>query len=77
MSLHGSWNRARKQGYEAVSLNFQADGTIFEHKFITGFQKDEDVIGRPVDVADGPDGAVYASDDYAGSIYKVVYDSSN
>ena len=36
-------------------------------------QVDEDVIGRPVDVAEGPDGAFYISDDFAGSIYRVVY----
>lgn len=73
VALHGSWNRSRKQGYEVVSLHFQPDGTIAERPFATGFEKDEDVIGRPVDVAEGPDGAVYISDDYTGSIYRVVY----
>ena len=29
------------------------------------------MIGRPVDVAEGPDGAFYVSDDYAGVIYRV------
>ena len=38
-----------------------------------GFEVDEDVIGRPVDVLDGPDGALYISDDYAGAIYRVSY----
>ncbi|MFP6605127.1 MAG: sorbosone dehydrogenase family protein, partial [Myxococcota bacterium] len=33
----------------------------------------EDVIGRPVDVAEGPDGAIYVSDDYAGAIWRVAY----
>ena len=32
----------------------------------TGFERDDDVIGRPVDVAEGADGAIYVSDDYAG-----------
>jgi mono/diheme cytochrome c family protein len=31
------------------------------------------VIGRPVDVAEGPDGAFYVSDDYAGAIYRVAF----
>ena len=50
-----------------------ADGQIEERDFLTGFlgASDDDVIGRPVDVAEGPDGAVYVSDDYAGSIYRV------
>ena len=30
------------------------------------------MIGRPVAVAEGPDGALYISDDYAGVIYRVA-----
>ncbi|MGI2324718.1 MULTISPECIES: PQQ-dependent sugar dehydrogenase [unclassified Methylococcus] len=73
VALHGSWNRSKKQGYEVVSLHFGADGRIAERPFMTGFNIDEDVIGRPVDVAEGPDGAIYVSDDYAGAIYRVLY----
>ena len=73
VALHGSWNRTEKQGYEVVSLHWGGRGTVRERPFATGFELDEDVIGRPVDVAEGPDGAVYISDDYAGSIYRVVY----
>jgi glucose/arabinose dehydrogenase len=29
------------------------------------------VIGRPVDVAEGPDGTIYISDDYASVVYWV------
>lgn len=72
-ALHGSWNRTEKAGYEVVSLHFDATGKITERKFATGFEQDEEVIGRPVDVAEGPDGAVYISDDYGGNIYRVSY----
>jgi Glucose/sorbosone dehydrogenases len=72
VALHGSWNRTRKQGYEVILLHFGADGKIAERKFITGFELNEDVIGRPVDVAEGPDGALYISDDFTGSVYRVV-----
>ena len=44
-----------------------------ERDFVTGFERDEDVIGRPVDVAEGPDGAVYVSDDYAGTVFRVTW----
>ena len=48
--------------------------TIEERDFLTGFLRDDDdVIGRPVDVAEGPDGAIYVSDDYAGAIYRVAW----
>jgi glucose/arabinose dehydrogenase len=38
---------------------------------LTGFELDDDVIGRPVDVAEGADGAIYVSDDFAGVIWRV------
>ncbi len=73
-ALHGSWNRSRKDGYKVVSLHFLPDGTITERDFLTGFLEDEDVIGRPVDIAQGPDGAIYVSDDYANVIWRVSRD---
>jgi glucose/arabinose dehydrogenase len=73
VALHGSWNRTEKQGYEVVSLHFSDDGRITERKFATGFEVDEDVIGRPSDVAEGPDGAIYISDDFTGSIYRISF----
>ena len=45
---------------------------ITDRDFLTGFELEEDVIGRPVDAAVGPDGAVYISDDYAGVIWRVA-----
>lgn len=72
VALHGSWNRTSKVGYKVVSLVWEAGG-IVESDFVTGFEIDEDVIGRPVDVAEGPDGALYVSDDYAGAVYRVAY----
>ena len=76
VALHGSWNRTSKDGYKVVSLHFGNDGTIEERDFIVGFERDEEVIGRPVDVAEGPDGTIYVSDDYAGSIYWLRADAS-
>ena len=73
VALHGSWNRTEKQGYEVVSLHFAEDGRITERKFAIGFEVDEDVIGRPSDVAEGPDGAIYISDDFTGSVYRVSF----
>jgi glucose/arabinose dehydrogenase len=72
VALHGSWNRTRKDGYKVVSLHWRPDGRIEERDFVAGFLRDEVVIGRPVDVAEAPDGAIYVSDDYAGAIYRVT-----
>ncbi len=73
VALHGSWNRSEKDGYKVVSLHWQPDGRIEERDFAVGFEEDEDVIGRPVDVAEGPDGTIYVSDDYAGVIWRIAY----
>ena len=73
VALHGSWNRRAKDGYKVVALHWQPDGRIEERDFAVGFLDDEGVIGRPVDVAEGPDGAVYISDDFTGSVYRVSW----
>lgn len=71
VALHGSWNRSRKDGYKVVLLHWNEDGSIESQDFVVGFENQERVLGRPVDVALGPDGAIYISDDYAGAIYRV------
>jgi len=75
VALHGSWNRTKKDGYAVVSLHWPGEGDegIESREFMTGFELDDDVIGRPVDVAESPDGAIYVSDDYAGVIWRVTH----
>ena len=73
VALHGSWNRTKKDGYKVVSLHWEENGEINERDFLTGFLHDEEVGGRPADVAQGPDGSIYVSDDYAGVIWKARY----
>jgi glucose/arabinose dehydrogenase len=71
VALHGSWNRSTPDGYKVVALRWRDDGTIEESDFLTGFLNDEGIIGRPAFVTEGPDGAIYVSDDYAGVVYRV------
>jgi len=73
VALHGSWNRTSKSGYKVVSLHWADDGKIAERDFLVGFEENENVIGRPVDVAEASDGTIYVSDDYASSIYWVKF----
>ncbi|MEO8500051.1 MAG: PQQ-dependent sugar dehydrogenase [Vicinamibacteria bacterium] len=73
VALHGSWNRTSKDGYKVVSLHWEANGAITQRDFLTGFLKDENVSGRPVDIAQAPDGTIYISDDYDGSVYRVTF----
>jgi hypothetical protein len=76
VALHGSWNRTTKDGYKVVSLHWSPDGRITERDFLTGFLEGENVIGRPVDVAQGRDGTIYISDDYGGSVFRVTFGGS-
>ncbi|MDE1173124.1 MAG: PQQ-dependent sugar dehydrogenase [Parvibaculaceae bacterium] len=73
VALHGSWNRTKKIGYEVVALSWDAGGKVSLAPFVSGFQSNENVIGRPVDTAQGPDGAIYISDDYAGAVYRLSF----
>jgi glucose/arabinose dehydrogenase len=72
VALHGSWNRSTPDGYKVVSLHWNDKG-IESRDFLSGFLDDGDISGRPVDIAQGPDGAIYISDDFAGAIYRVSY----
>jgi glucose/arabinose dehydrogenase len=76
VALHGSWNRTHKDGYKVVSLSWQPDGSITETDFFTGFLVNDEVVGRPVQIVEGIDGAFYISDDYSGSIWRVAYGES-
>ncbi|MEH6503374.1 MAG: PQQ-dependent sugar dehydrogenase [Cycloclasticus sp.] len=71
VALHGSWNRSKKSGYKVVALSFSADHQIVQSDFISGFERNERVTGRPVDIAEDTDGSIYLSDDYNGRIFKV------
>lgn len=75
VALHGSWNRSIPDGYKVVSLHFGASG-IEERDFFSGFNQQGEILGRPVDVQQGPDGAIYISDDYAAAVYRVTLDSN-
>ncbi len=73
---HGSWNRAKRAGYEVIRIPMRnghaADGSYED--FLTGFvTRDGQVWGRPVGVAVGGDGALYVSDDGSRSVWRVAY----
>ena len=72
---HGSWNRAKRSGYQVAFVAFK-DGqpSADPVPFLTGLVPDptqRDVLGRPVGVTVAPDGALLVSDDGAGVVYRV------
>jgi glucose/arabinose dehydrogenase len=76
VTLHGSWNRAKRTGYKVVRLLFRDGAPTGEYEdFLTGFVVSEDAVwGRPVGVAVAKDGSLLVSEDAAGTIWRVSYE---
>ena len=74
VTLHGSWNRAKRTGYKLIRLPLKdgvPDGSYRD--FLTGFVvDDESVWGRPVGVAVARDGAVLMTEDGNGTIWRIA-----
>lgn len=71
---HGSWNRSQPTGYKVGVASLKNNRIIDYKPFAEGWlQPDGKVLGRPVDVAIAPDGALLVSDDFAGVIYRIGY----
>jgi glucose/arabinose dehydrogenase/cytochrome c5 len=79
IAFHGSWNRAPhpQGGYNIVFQPLQdgkANGafTVFADGFAGGFLDPSAAKARPSGLAEGPDGAIYVSDDQGGNIWRIV-----
>jgi glucose/arabinose dehydrogenase len=73
IARHGPWNRTKKYADVAVAY-LDANSRVRDvEPFITGWVKDNEYQGRPVDINQLPDGSILISDDHAGAIYRVTY----
>ena len=75
VTLHGSWNRARRTGYKVVRLRMHDGVPTGEYvDFMTGFVANDDAVwGRPVGVTVLHDGSVLVSEDANGTIWRVSH----
>jgi glucose/arabinose dehydrogenase len=72
---HGSWNRSVKVGYRVVTVDLSVtppDTAVFA----SGWLRNGEVWGRPVDVLVLNDGSLLVSDDHAGAVYRITYTPS-
>ena len=79
IAFHGSAYRSPlpEEGYHVIFLQFKeglaADYTAFATGFEGGMTGPAGAAHRPVGLAQGPDGALYISDDKGGRIWRVTY----
>lgn len=82
IAFHGSWNRAPEPqaGFFVVFQPFKDGKPSGKWEvFADGFAGNADqkakgaALRRPCGLAQGPDGALYVSDDNKGTIYKITY----
>jgi glucose/arabinose dehydrogenase len=82
IAFHGSWNRAPgpQQGYNVVFVPFisgkpvdPAKYEIFADGFAGAVKQPDRAAHRPTGLTQGPDGALYITDDKGGRIWKVTY----
>jgi glucose/arabinose dehydrogenase len=74
---HGSWNRTEPVGARVMFTPVDAEGNVTGETvpFAEGWLTDNgEYLGRPVDVAELPDGSILVSDDLAGAIYRISYE---
>ncbi|HUQ45492.1 MAG TPA: PQQ-dependent sugar dehydrogenase [Gemmatimonadaceae bacterium] len=80
IAFHGSWNRAPlpQGGYNVVFLPF-ANGAssgsweVFATGFVPADVQPATAPHRPAGVAQGPDGALYVTDDVGGRVWRITY----
>ena len=73
---HGSWNRTTPIGARIMFTSLKPDGSADKTEvFAEGWldPATSQYRGRPVDVAQMPDGSLLVSDDFAGAIYRITY----
>ena len=74
---HGSWNRSEKSGYRITVVKLNGNKAVAYEPFATGFNRGDEIFGRPVDLLVLADGSMLVSDDTAGAIYRISYASNS
>ncbi len=82
ITFHGSWNRApeKQKGFNVVFVPFKNGKPVGTWEiFADNFAGTENIYSpkqakhRPCGIAQGPDGALYISDDVQGTVYRISY----
>jgi glucose/arabinose dehydrogenase len=75
IAQHGSWNRSVPIGARVIFLPFRDGRPGREIPFAEGWNRGATpYLGRPVALAELPDGSLIVSDDQEGALYRISYD---
>ena len=73
VGVHGSWNRKPPRAPEVAFFPSAGGGLGDQQTLVSGFQSASGSRwGRPVAAVQGPDGALYVSDDHANAVYRIA-----
>jgi len=70
VAMKGGWNATKKVGYRLARILFE-DGHPYGEQMMVGFLKGDEVLGRPVDCVQAPDGSIVFSDDTGHKVYRL------
>ena len=74
---HGSWNRTEPVGARVMVTMVDSDGNAKMEPFAEGWLSDDgEYLGRPVALAQLPDGSMLVSDDLTGALYRISYEKT-
>ena len=69
----GGWNATQKVGYRLARILFE-DGHPYGEQNMVSFLKDgTEILGRPTDCVQAPDGSILFSDDKGNKVYRLRY----
>lgn len=73
VAQHGGWNATKKVGYSLSRILFEDGHPYGEQKMVSFLKNGNDILGRPVDCAQAPDGSILFTDDSGNKVYRLKY----
>ncbi len=73
VAMRGGWNATRKVGYGLARILFEDGHPYGEQKMVSFLKNGDEVLGRPADCAQAPDGSILITDDSGSKIYRLSY----
>jgi len=73
VAFKGGWNASQKVGYCVSRILFEFGHPYGEQKLVNFLKDGSEILGRPTDCVEAPDGSILFSDDSKHRIYRLRY----